>query len=68
MSTYKSRAALMVSAALIGSATAAIADGPNLGQSAILEQIAAWDTDIAADGTGLPPGNGTAVGGEVVLL
>jgi mono/diheme cytochrome c family protein len=66
MSMSNSMPALIVSAALIGSATTAIADGPNLGQSATLEQIAAWNTDIAPDGTGLPPGKGMAVEGEVV--
>src|SRR5271169_3971043 len=66
MSTSRSVAALMVSAALIGSATIAIADAPNLGQLATPEQIAAWDTDIAPDGTGLRSGKGTPAEGEVV--
>jgi cytochrome c len=58
--------AVMLSAALIGSATMAVADSPNLGQLANPAQIAAWDTDIAPDATGLPPGKGTAIEGEVV--
>ncbi len=29
------------------------------GSPATPEQIAGWDIDVAADGTGLPPGSGT---------
>jgi S-disulfanyl-L-cysteine oxidoreductase SoxD len=66
MSTFRSVPAVTLSAALIGSATIAIADPPSLGQLATPDQIAAWDTDIAPDGTGLPPGKGTAAEGDLV--
>ena len=34
------------------------------GSPATAEQIAGWDIDVAADGTGLPPGSGTVQQGE----
>ena len=40
--------------------------GPGLGVVATAEQIAAWDISIAPDGTGLPPGAGTARAGAGV--
>lgn len=38
-----------------------------LGRPALPEEIAAWDTDIRPDGTGLPPGAGTALQGEEIF-
>ncbi|HSB34254.1 MAG TPA: cytochrome c [Nitrospirota bacterium] len=40
--------------------------GPNLGQEVKSEEIAAWDISIPPDGSGLPPGSGTAAEGEAV--
>jgi S-disulfanyl-L-cysteine oxidoreductase SoxD len=34
------------------------------GRPATAEEIAGWDIDVAADGTGLPPGSGTVQQGE----
>jgi mono/diheme cytochrome c family protein len=34
------------------------------GEPATAEQIAGWDIDVAADGTGLPPGSGSVQQGE----
>ena len=34
------------------------------GQPATAAEIAGWDIDVAADGTGLPPGSGTVQQGE----
>ena len=34
------------------------------GEPATAEQIAGWDIDVAADGTGLPPGSGSVAQGE----
>ena len=34
------------------------------GSPATPEQIAGWDIDVAADGTGLPPGSGTVQQGK----
>jgi len=45
-------------------ATAAAQEGPRLGKPADKALVAAWDISIAPDGTGLPPGAGTALEGE----
>ena len=52
--------------ALLLLATAAQADGPNLGQPASPPEITAWDISIGPDGAGLPPGSGTPQQGEKV--
>jgi cytochrome c len=36
----------------------------NLGRAALPEEIKAWDTDVRADGKGLPPGKGTVKQGD----
>ncbi len=38
-----------------------------IGQPATAEEIAGWDIDVAADGTGLPPGSGTVQEGEELI-
>ena len=38
-----------------------------LGQPATAEEIAGWDIDVAADGTGLPPGSGSVQDGEALF-
>ena len=47
-------------------ATASAQESPNLGATPSPELIAAWDISVAADGTGLPPGSGTANDGASV--
>lgn len=47
---------------------AAAADTPRLGQPITEADIAPWNLDIAPDGTGLPPGRGTAVQGEAIYV
>lgn len=42
-------------------------EGPGLGVEVTEEQIAAWDINIAPDGTGLPPGSGDAREGAEVF-
>lgn len=42
-------------------------EGPGLGVELTPEQIAAWDINIAPDGTGLPPGSGDAREGAEVF-
>ena len=39
----------------------------NLGRIALPEEIAAWDTDVRADGKGLPPGKGTVKQGDEIF-
>jgi len=48
-------------------ATVALADqGPHFGRPATPDEISSWDIDVSPDGTGLPPGSGTARLGETV--
>jgi len=60
-------------AAIVAQRSAAVAysDMPKrlgLGTAATPEQIAGWDIDVRPDGTGLPPGKGTAAAGEALFL
>jgi mono/diheme cytochrome c family protein len=66
MSTRK-LAAGAVSLAFAFAAGAALAEGPNLGKPIDPADIAAWDISIMPDGTGLPPGSGTAAQGAPVF-
>ncbi|MGZ5176801.1 MAG: c-type cytochrome, partial [Burkholderiales bacterium] len=52
--------------ALVLCLSAAYAAGPNLGQAVNPADIAAWDTSVMPDGTGLPAGSGTSQQGAVV--
>ena len=54
--------------ALAGGCGAALAESPNLGKTAVPEEIASWDISIGPDGAGLPPGSGTPQQGEQVYL
>lgn len=65
MSTRERVSAALVVALAVGSSAAA-ADGPNLGKPISPAEIAAWDITIQPDGTGLPPGSGTAAQGAVI--
>lgn len=56
--------ALGVVVAVIAQARAA--DGPNLGREATPAEIAGWDISIPPDGSGLPPGGGTAAAGAAL--
>lgn len=55
---------------LLTAALACVAAGPvlagtyGLGREALPEEIAAWDLDIAPDGSGLPAGSGSVLDGE----
>jgi len=57
---------LSAALALLFLSTAALAEAPDLGRPAELEEIAVWDISIGPDGAGLPPGNGTPQQGETV--
>src|SRR5262245_63819398 len=58
-------AAVAIAVAVIAQARAA--DGPNLGREATPAEIAGWDISVPPDGSGLPPGSGTAAGGAGVF-
>src|SRR2546421_8737465 len=49
--------------ALVLAASAACAEGPNLGRPIDSADIAPWDISIMPNGAGLPPGSGTAAQG-----
>ena len=51
---------------MLGCASPATKETPNLGRLATTEEIIAWDVSIPPDGTGLPPGSGTPAQGVTV--
>jgi cytochrome c len=51
---------------LVLCASAALAQGPNLGKPADPADIAAWDISIQPDGSGLPPGTGAPAEGAKI--
>jgi cytochrome c len=53
-------------AAIIVVATSAVAQAAQFGQPIAPADIAPWDISVEPDGTGLPPGRGTAEQGEIV--
>ncbi|MEX5729350.1 cytochrome c2 [Rhodovulum iodosum] len=57
---------LVIGTALVGTLTAApaFAEKFGLGRPALPEEIAAWNVDVAPDGTGLPEGSGSVEDGE----
>ena len=67
MSTGKLLRVLVLMAALIFVTRTAFS-GPNLGREVKPEEIAAWDITVPPDGSGLPPGSGTATEGGAVYF
>src|SRR5262245_5945774 len=59
---------LTAASALAVISNAVLADTPNLGRAATPEEVTSWDISIGPDGTGLPPGSGTAQQGEAVYI
>ena len=51
---------------VVAGATSARAETPGLGQPITEADIAAWNIDVLPDGTGLPPGSGTAKQGAPI--
>ena len=62
------RRLLLAAAVALAASVPALAQGPTfgLGRTPSAEEIRAADTAVAPDGTGLPPGQGTAKEGAVV--
>lgn len=52
---------------LLLATSALVAEGPNLGEPISAADIAAWDIAVLPDGTGLPPGSGTAAQGAPIF-
>ncbi len=59
-------AAAAHAALALAAASAAAQEGPGLGVEATPEQVAAWSLTVLPDGTGLPPGSGTARAGAAI--
>jgi len=65
MFTRSARACAVVAAAIaLGAARAGAQESPGLGEPITAADLAPWDISIQPDGTGLPPGSGTAAAGE----
>jgi len=70
--TERSLLSCLAAAAVLSNLLAPIAapvaaqEGPRLGVEATPEQVAAWALTVLPDGTGLPPGSGTARAGEAI--
>ncbi len=67
-STHSGALAVLIALSLAGAARApelesSAQTGPELGRVATAEEVAAFELDVLPDGTGLPPGRGTAVEG-----
>jgi len=63
MSTLKLLASSAALVFVLASSAALAANTPNLGKPVTENDIKAWDITILPDGTGLPPGSGTAAQG-----
>ena len=66
MCTRSPIAVLLASFVIGGCAGAVTGETPNLGRPVTPAEIAGWDISILPDGTGLPPGRGTAARGADV--
>jgi len=68
MSKYRNLIApTAIAVAMTMGVTPALAGKLGLGRPALPDEIAAWDKDVAPDGTGLPVGSGTVEAGEEVF-
>lgn len=65
MSTPSARSAGVLMTLALSSASA-FGQSPNLGEPISEADIAAWNIDILPDGTGLPPGSGSATDGAPI--
>jgi len=65
MFTRKTSISAVAFSLALGS-SAALAQGPSLGQPISPAEIAAWDISVSPDGTGLPPGSGTPARGAKI--
>jgi cytochrome c len=66
MSTRKHVLAAALLASAVWCSSASAQQGPGLGVPVSPEQIAGWAITVPPDGTGLPPGSGTARAGAAI--
>ena len=66
MSTRDLAVAMSAVVLVAGCAGGATRETPNLGRVATPFEVAGWDVSVPPDGTGLPPGRGTALTGAPV--
>lgn len=66
MFTSRLGRAMSLTALIVASSTALAQQGPGLGIPVTEDEMAAWDINVLPDGTGLPPGSGTAAEGAIV--
>lgn len=67
MSTLKVLSVVATAAVLAASVAALRAETPGLGKPITEAEIKPWDISIMPDGTGLPPGSGTAAQGQKIF-
>ena len=67
MSTRRALLAIAVTIFAASDARVHAQDSPHLGKQISEADVAAWDISILPDGTGLPPGSGTAEQGSTVF-
>jgi S-disulfanyl-L-cysteine oxidoreductase SoxD len=58
---------LAIAVVLVFGAGTAVAETPSLGKPITDVDITAWNIDVLPDGTGLPPGSGTAAQGAPIF-
>jgi cytochrome c len=66
MSTHSSRPWILAALAPWIFAAVAAAEGPGLGIPISTAELTVWDITVLPDGTGLPPGAGTAAAGAAI--
>jgi S-disulfanyl-L-cysteine oxidoreductase SoxD len=67
MFTHRALVAVALTMLALSYAHVFAQDSPHLGKAISESDVAAWDISILPDGTGLPPGSGTAAQGSMVF-
>ena len=66
--SMRSTLSCAVVALTLGAGAVTAGDAPRLGQPISAADLAPWDISVQPDGSGLPPGSGTAVDGEKIYI
>lgn len=67
MSTLRTVTAVAAALALVAFVSSVRAETPGLGKPISEAELKAWDISVMPDGTGLPPGSGTAAQGQKIF-